>query len=169
MSKDPSRKSASDPIGRQLALVAGAIGALLVTTSESSAYDGPVFRSGLWRFERTLETDGRPTDRLQTSGLLIDRQTTRCTDPTRAMRLEFAPTQFGTCGAKDIRKTSDGYAFEKVCSGARPIKTEIDVRNDSAYTEINQGDIGKISSKEILVAQRVGDCGAARAEKPAGH
>jgi hypothetical protein len=167
MSKNPSRKSASDRIGRQLAVAGGVICALLVTESESFAYDGPVFRSGLWRFERTLETDGRPTDRLQTSGLLIDRHMTRCTDPTRAMRLEFAPMQFGTCGAKDVRKTSDGYAFEKVCSGSKPIKTEINVRNDSAYTEINQGDIGKISSKEILVAQRVGDCQAARPVKPA--
>jgi hypothetical protein len=162
MSENLAPKPVSNQIVRQLAVAAGVVFALLVTKSESLAYDGPVFRSGLWKFERSLETDGRSTDRLQTSGLLIDRQTTRCTDPTRAIRLEFAPKQFGTCGAKDVRKTGDGYAFEKVCSGSRPIKTEIEVKGDSAYTEINQGDIGKISSKEILVAQRVGDCQAAR-------
>jgi hypothetical protein len=39
-----------------------------------------------------------------------------------------------------------------------PIETQIDVKNDSAYTEINQGSIGKISTKETVVAQRVGDC-----------
>jgi hypothetical protein len=38
------------------------------------------------------------------------------------------------------------------------METQIDVKNDSAYTEINQGIIGKISTKETIVAQRVGDC-----------
>jgi hypothetical protein len=132
--------------------------ALLAAKSVSFADDGPVLRSGLWKFERTLETNGEPTNRLQTSGLPIDRDTTRCVDPTHALKLELAPLQFGVCSVKDLRKTDGGYVFEKICSGATPIKTELNVESDSAYTEVNEGTIGKISTKETLVAHRVGDC-----------
>jgi hypothetical protein len=112
----------------------------------------------LWNFERTIETNGEPTNRLQTSGLPIDRDTTRCVDPTHALKLELARPQFGVCSVKDLRKTDHGYVFEKICSGATPIKTELNVESDSAYTEVNEGTIGKISTKETLVARRVGDC-----------
>jgi hypothetical protein len=148
---------------RHRLVIAATVCALFASKSESFAYDGPVVRSGLWKFERTLETDGKRTDRLQTSGLLIDREMTRCVNPTAALKLEFAPLQFGTCSAKDVRKTDEGYVFLKVCAGtATPIKTEINVESDSAYIEINQGTIGKIASKETLVARRVGDCHPSR-------
>ena len=132
--------------------------ALLATSSESFADNGPVLRGGLWKFERTLATNGEPTNRLQTSGLPINRDTTRCVDPTSALKLELARRQFGVCDVKDLRKTDDGYVFEKVCSDATPIKTEINVKSDSAYTEVNEGSIGKMSTKETLVAHRIGDC-----------
>ena len=138
--------------------VAAAACALLAAKSASFADDGPVLRSGLWKFERTIETNGEPTNRLQTSGLPIDHDTTRCVDPTQALKLELAPLQFGVCSVKDLRKTDHGYVFEKICSGATPIKTELNVESDSAYTEVNEGTIGKISTKETLVARRVGDC-----------
>jgi hypothetical protein len=138
-----------------LAIAAPAI-ALFAATPACLAYDGPTFRSGLWKFERTLQTDGRTTDRLQTSGLPIARETTRCVNPTQAMKGEFTP--FNACSTKDLRKTDKGYVFQKVCGGGTPIRTEIDVESDSAYTLINEGDIGKIPTKEIVVAHRVGDC-----------
>jgi hypothetical protein len=142
---------------RGVLAIAAAI-ALLGSTPVCLAYDGPTFRSGLWKFERTLETDGKPTDRLQTSGLLIDRQMTRCVNPTSAMKAEFTPLPFGTCKTTDLRKTDGGYVFQRICGSGAPIKTKIDVKSDSAYTEINEGNIGKISTKETIVAQRVGDC-----------
>jgi len=91
--------------------------ALLATSSASFAYDGPTFRSGLWKFERTLETDGKPNDRLQTSGLPIARQMTRCVNPTLELKAEFTPLKTGGCSTKDLRKTDDGYVFQKVCGG----------------------------------------------------
>jgi hypothetical protein len=123
----------SNPIRRRVVLAVAAACVLSATRSEGFAYDGPVLRGGLWKFERTLETDGKPTDRLQTIGLLIDRQMTRCVNPTRAVQSEFAP--FGACSTKDLQKTDD--VFQKVSTGAKPIMTKIDVQGDSAYTEIN--------------------------------
>jgi len=140
-----------------LLTVAGAV-ALFAAVPASFAFDGPIFRGGLWKFERTIETDGKPTNRLQTSGLPINREVTRCVNPTSALRAEFTSSPTGTCKVNDFRKTDGGYAFQKTCGGEAPIKTEIDVKNDSAYTEIHEGDIGKIRSRETVVAQRVGDC-----------
>jgi hypothetical protein len=71
----------SNPSRRRAVLAVAAACVLFATRSEGFAFDGPVFRGGRWKFERRLQTDGKPTDRLQTSGLLIDRQMTRCCQP----------------------------------------------------------------------------------------
>jgi hypothetical protein len=140
---------------RRVPAIAAAV-ALFAATPACLAYDGPTFRSGLWKFERTLETDGRETNRLQSSGLPIAREMTRCVSPTSAMKAQFTP--FGACKPKNFRQTDGGYVFQKFCGSGAPIETQIDVRGDSAYTLINQGNIGKMSTKETVVAQRVGDC-----------
>jgi hypothetical protein len=148
----------SNSVRRLGVLTAAAAIALFAAVPACLAYDGPTFRSGLWKFERTLETDGKPTDRLPTSGLSIDREMTRCVDPTSAVKAEFTPSHFGTCKTKDVRKTDGGFVFQKTCGSDLPVETQIDVKSDSAYTETNQGSIGKISTKETVVAQRIGDC-----------
>ncbi len=156
------REDESNPVPRRILLAVAAACALLATSSASFAYDGPTFRGGLWKFERTLETDGKPNNRLQTSGLPIARQMTRCVNPTDALKGEltakFMPFRVGACDTKDLQKTDNGYVFQKICGGAAPVKAEIDVKSDSAYTEIHEGRIGKIPTKEIVVAHRVGDC-----------
>ncbi|XIA66869.1 DUF3617 family protein [Bradyrhizobium sp. TZ2] len=141
---------------RRRVLAIAALVALFAAPQTCLAYDGPTFRSGLWKFERTLETDGKETNRLQTSGLPIAREMTRCVNPTSAMEAQFTP--FGACKPKNFRKTDSGYVFQKFCGSAAPIETQIDVRGDGAYTLINRGSIGKMSTKETVVAQRVGDC-----------
>jgi len=148
----------SDSVRRPGVLIVATAIALFAAMPSCFAYDGPTFRSGLWKFERTLETDGKPTDRLPTSGLSIDREMTRCVNPTAAVKAEFTPSHFGACKTKDVRKTDGGYVFQKTCGSDLPVETQIDVKSDSAYTETNQGSIGKISTKETVVAQRIGDC-----------
>jgi hypothetical protein len=157
MTKLANGEDNSNSVSRPGMLAAAAAIALLATMPACLAYDGPTFRSGLWKFERTLETDGKRTDRLQTSGLPIDREMTRCVNPTSALKAEFTPLQ-GACKIRDFRKTDGGYVFQSLCGSAGPVETQVDVKNDSAYTETNQGNIGKIPTKEIVVAQRVGDC-----------
>ena len=151
------RKAKSDPVPRWT-MLAIATACAVFAPSPASAYDGPTLRPGLWQFERTLETDGKPTDRLETNNLPIDPQMTRCVDPTVTLKAEFTPRKVDACGIKDLQKTDDGYTFQRICRGLSPIKTKINIKGDSAYTVINQGNIGKLSSTEIVVARRVGDC-----------
>ena len=156
MTKVGRSEAQSSSVGRRRAQAIAAVVALFAPTPACLAYDGPTFRSGLWKFERTLETNGEQTNRLQTSGLPIAQEITRCVDPTSAMKAQF--TQQLSCKSKNFRKTDGGYVFQKICGSGAPIETQIDVYGDSAYTEINQGNIGQMSSKETVVAQRVGDC-----------
>jgi hypothetical protein len=144
-------------LDRLMSLAIGAAAITLIAAAPAClAYDGPTFRSGLWKFERSLETDGQTTDRFQNNGLPIKREMTRCVNPTPDVKADFTPVE--ACKPRDIQKADGRYVIERVCGGYSPIKTEIDVKSDSAYTEINEGNIGKISTKETVVAQRIGDC-----------
>jgi hypothetical protein len=118
----------SNSVRRPGVLAAVAAIALFAAMPACLANDGPTFRSGLWKFERTLEVDGKPTDRLPTSGLSIDREVTRCVDPTSALKAEFTPSHFGACKTKDVRKTDGGYVFQRTCDSGGPIETQIDVK-----------------------------------------
>jgi hypothetical protein len=73
MTEIARRENRSNPSRRRVVLAVAAACVLFATRSEGFAFDGPVFRGGRWKFERKLQTDGKPTDRLQISGLLIDR------------------------------------------------------------------------------------------------
>ncbi len=101
----------SNPVPRRMMLAIATACALFAAGSESFADDGPTFRSGLWKFERTLETNGEATDRLQTSGLPIARQMTRCVNPTLELKEELTPLKVGACNTRDLRKTDDGMAM----------------------------------------------------------
>jgi uncharacterized protein DUF3617 len=155
MTEIARRQANPNPIQRPVLRALAAVCALLATISAVFAYDGPVLRGGLWKFERTIETNGKSSDLLQISGFA--RETTRCINPSRVLRFELT-SGLGFCPAQKVRKTDDTYVFQKVCRGTSPIRTEINVQGDSDYTEINEGKTGKIAAKETLVAHRVGDC-----------
>jgi hypothetical protein len=144
---------------RWAVLATGAACALLAAKSASLAHDGPTVRAGLWKFERMLEIDGKPTDRVLTSGLLYARQTIRCVNPTVWLQ-ETTQSGAGLCKIRDLRKSDDNYDFEKVCGDNAPVKTTINIKSDSAYTEINEGRIGGVATKETIDARRVSDCPA---------
>ena len=61
-----------------------AVALVLLTTSlaEADQIDKPKFRTGLWRFERTVEYVRRPPN---VNLVLVKSDTTRCVDPNVAM------------------------------------------------------------------------------------
>ena len=81
---------------RRLAVGITLILAAALTSSPAlaeEAFGGPTFRKGLWRFVRTLEIV-KPQDVRQK---LLEREMTRCVDPTHAMKATFSSAPIGNC------------------------------------------------------------------------
>lgn len=117
-------------------------------------FDGPSFRKGLWQFERTLERLNVASD----SAILRKEQMTRCVDPTEAMKETFKPMVVGSCHSAKPERTDKRYVFPLRCDYMGPVRTEIDVESDNAYTEINELTVGRFPRRDTVVAHRVGEC-----------
>jgi hypothetical protein len=131
--------------------------ALIACASSSIAlaaqsYEGPTFRKGMWRFERTLERSGPNTK------VLVLQDMTRCVDPTNAMRATFASPDIGSCRSARPEKKSNQFIFSMRCDVLGPVRTEITVQSDTAYTELNEVAVGEFPRTDTVVARRIGDC-----------
>jgi hypothetical protein len=113
------------------------------------AFEGPKFRKGLWRFVRTL--DGGKFR-------LLEREMTRCVDPTEAMKATFSSAPVGNCHSAKPEKVANKYFFSNRCDYMGPVSTVITVQSNEAYTEVNELKVGNIPRTDLVVAQRVGDC-----------
>ena len=127
--------------------VATAAASSSIAQAETSSFDGPSFRKGLWRFARTLEYQ----DHVQ------QRNVTRCVDPTNAMRGTFASPDIGNCRSAKAERVANRYTFANRCDYMGPVQTQITVHSEEAYTELN---IPKAVYQPIdkVVARRIGDC-----------
>jgi hypothetical protein len=118
------------------------------------AFGGPTFRKGLWRFVRTLEMVNSKNIR-QT---LLERDMTRCVDPTHAMKATFSSAPVGNCHSSKPEKINNKYIFANRCDYMGPVSTVITVQSADAYTEVNEINVGRLSRKDLVIAKRVGDC-----------
>jgi hypothetical protein len=120
-----------------------------------TAFDGPTFRKGMWHFVRTLELVVNHKTRYQ----VLAREMTRCVDPTQAMRGIFSSPSIGNCVSAKPERSENQYTFSNRCDYMGPVSTVITVHSDESYTEVNELAVGKLAKSELVVAQRVGDCG----------
>jgi hypothetical protein len=116
-------------------------------------FNGPTFRKGLWKFVRTLEIVSHSNGHQK----LLERQMTRCVDPTTAMKATFASAPVGNCHSSKPEKVNNRYIFSNRCDYLGPVSTVITVQSDEAYTEVNEITVG-LPRKDLVVARRVGDC-----------
>ena len=147
--------------GRQRLRVASFGAAVLIGSggmicgSQAEEFDGPSFKKGLWRFQRTVEVPlGGPNVRF----LLQAEETLRCVDPTIAMRGTFASPDVGGCRSSKAERQANRYTFANRCDYLGPVRTDITVLNLEAYTEINETKAGAIRKVDTVIAQRIGDC-----------
>jgi len=138
----------------------GALIVMAAITAGSSAapaqpFDGPAFRKGMWHFERVIERNPA-TD---ATAILMRREMTRCVDPTLSMRATFSSPNVGSCHSVKPQKIGNQYIFPMRCDYMGPVRTEITVESDTAYTEVNALSIGDMPRTDTVVARRVGDCG----------
>jgi hypothetical protein len=126
-----------------------------LATAASDSFEGPSFRQGMWRFERTMERVHAPTANRY---VLMQQDTTRCVDPTISMKETFAHRDVGRCHSLDPEKVSNRYIFPNRCDYMGPVRTEITVESDSAYIEVNALNVGAAPVVDTVVARRVGEC-----------
>jgi hypothetical protein len=117
---------------------------------------GPSFRKGLWRFVRTL--DIVRTSNKNMKYRVVDREMTRCVDPTQAMKATFSSAAIGSCVPDKPQRVGNKYIFGHRCDYMGAVSTVITVRSDEAYTELNEVSQGEHPRTDLVVATRIGDC-----------
>jgi hypothetical protein len=122
-------------------------------------FNGPTFRKGMWRFTRTLEIATSSNVRQK----LLEREMTRCVDPTQAMKATFSTASVGNCHSSRPEKVNNKYVFSNRCDYLGPVSTVITVLSDEAYTEVNQTNVGQAPRTDRVVARRISDCHEDRA------
>ena len=131
---------------------------LSVTTIASrpalaDAEDAPKFRAGLWRFDRTIEY---PDHRVVVSQVEI----TRCVDPTRAVAGTFNSPNIGGCRSDRPERDGNRYTIANRCDYQGPVRTDITVHSEEAYTENNWIKTENFPKVDRVNARRIGDCDA---------
>jgi hypothetical protein len=130
-------------------------GAFTSNPARSETFEGPGFRHGLWRFDRTLEY---PDHRL----VARREEVTRCVDPTKGMKGTFASPNVGSCRSSQPEQKGNRYTFHNRCDYLGPVRTEITVHSEDSYTEINSfRDSNDFPKVDKVVAERIGDCNGA--------
>jgi hypothetical protein len=116
------------------------------------ADDLPALRQGLWKFQRTV------------GGEKIE--STKCTSPTEDRKKMNAKLETSGCRFSPVKKSGNVYMYTADCSMKMPTGATFSSRSTSVMTVVSESSY-KIeievvtdgqSSKELLVAQRIGDC-----------
>ena len=141
-----------------VAISAVAFALLTTGLAQADQIDKPKFRSGLWRFERTVEYVRRPPNE---NLVLVKSDTTRCVDPNVAMTGIFASPNVGSCRSEKPQLFGNQYIFSNRCDAMGPVSTVITAESDVAYTEVNVLSVDPLPKRDMVIAHRVGDCGAA--------
>ena len=144
-------------LARSLSLVIALTISAPLLSSQAFAeegFGGPSFRKGLWKFVRTLEIVSHSNGRQK----LLEREMTRCVDPTMAMKATFASAPVGNCHSSKPEKVNNRYIFSNRCDYMGPVSTVITVHSDEAYTEVNEITVGQLPRKDLVIAKRIGDC-----------
>jgi hypothetical protein len=126
--------------------------ALSAVLSPVGAEDLPVFRQGLWEFQRTVGTQKMVSK--------------KCTSPSDDMKRQNAMLEKAGCRFSPMKKKGNTYTFTTECTVKNPsggtligrTTSIITVESDSAYKVQVDGTANGQSTKELLIARRVGDC-----------
>jgi len=140
---------------RRKQMIVAAVTAVLISTLACGpvlADDLPALRQGLWKFQRTV------------GGKKIE--TTKCTSPTEDMKTMNAKLEKSGCRFTPFKKSGNVYTYTADCSMKMPTGATMSTRSTSVMTVASESsykiEIDVVTdgqaSKEMLVAQRVGDC-----------
>jgi hypothetical protein len=143
------------PYLRSKRMIVAAATAILVSTialGPAIADDLPALRHGSWKFERTV------------AGKKIE--STKCTNPTDDMKTMTAKLEKAGCRFTPVKKSGNVYTYTADCTMKMPTGATMNSRSTSVMTVVSESsykiEIDVVTdgqaSKELLVAQRTGDC-----------
>jgi hypothetical protein len=122
----------------------------------AAAQEPPSFKQGLWQFTRTVEGTGQPKSTMARKV---------CTSPTEDMRRGREQSAKVGCQLSDMQRAGNTYRYTATCvlqNGKITSNQILTVQGDSAYTVKidSSGSVGgqTVTTKEELVAKRLGDC-----------
>src|SRR3954451_17750248 len=98
-----------------------------VQQTETTQAQPPSFRKGLWRFVRTLDVVRNANKNVKYR--LVDKEMTRCVDPTQAMKATFSSTHVGSCVSDKPEKVDNSYTFAHRCDYMGAVRTVITVQS----------------------------------------
>jgi len=148
-------KPRNRPFGHSGRLIVAAVTVILAATpvcGRALAADLPATPHGLWKFQRTA--DGKKTE------------STKCTVPTDDMKRMNAKLKKSGCRVSPVKKSGNVYTYTVDCSLKFPSGSTFNTRSSSVMTVVSESSYkieidvvtDRQSSKELLVAQRIGDC-----------
>jgi hypothetical protein len=133
-----------------------------VQQAEATQTEPPSFRKGLWRFIRTLDVVRNSNKNVKYR--VVDREMTRCVDPTQAMKATFSSAPVGSCVSDKPEKVGNKYTFGHRCDYMGAVSTVITVHSDESYTEVNEVSTGDAPKTDFVTAKRIGECNDEKAE-----
>jgi len=126
---------------------------IAASTPATAADDWPVLRQGRWQFDRTIEGMGPAPQKISR---------TECIDPTANLRRQQEQLAKSGCTFTPVTRRGDEYRYGATCRmGKMSTRSEsvLTVHGTDAYTLRVSSTVDGESTKEVLVAKRVGDCG----------
>jgi hypothetical protein len=146
------RNSSSGHRRRMIGVTATTLFVFALLCGPAPADDLPALRQGLWKFQRTV------------GGKKIE--TTKCTNPTEDMKKMTPTLEKSGCRLSPVKKSGNVYTYTADCSMKMPSGATFRSRSTSVMTVVSESSykieidavIDGRSSKELLAAQRIGDC-----------
>ena len=143
-----------EPFSPVCARFTALLAAILGTCPAVAVDDWPALRTGMWEFNRTIESPGAP-DKARTV------QTKKCTSPSEDMKKQNEMLTKGGCKLSPVTRAGNTYTYSATCKlqgSAGTSKSVLAVETDSAYTIRVESDFGGEPTRELLRARRIGDC-----------
>jgi hypothetical protein len=133
-------------------LAAALAAGMAIAPGTVAAEELPVFRKGLWEYDRTMERGGGPKQSVKAR---------KCINPTEDMTRQRAMLSQSGCKFSPIAKNGNVYSYSARCTIAGlavESKSALKFESDTAYRLDVESNEGGVASREVLLARRVGDC-----------
>jgi hypothetical protein len=131
------------------------LGVLLLATGAPAENEFPAFRAGLWSFNSTVTMGG---------GKPQARTVQLCTNPTDDIKKKWNLLAGTACQFTPMTRAGDRYSYSSVCQNNGVLlqtkSSIVVIQSGTAYQVETESRTNNQIRRELVFAQRVGDCAA---------